>query len=777
MTVTIEEAKEFIADATKARQNWHNLAYASWMEIKKQQRNNLPMQAIQPNTVKRLSKYPAWYSIFKIRQPLVLSRVGVPVGRDTTQDGNDNIGATAAVCLERLATNLPKTFDFFDVLCCARDDGLVANVGTVRAYYEKEDIKQKVKEYITPQKNEETGGVIFLGGDGEEVLSDDISQDDEGYFIEHDEVVDVVNEKVCLEPVLYSDFYVDPNIRRWARAKRVAFACNYSQREFKDIFGSAALDTIPAPKDDEFDPDGSAKKQCIKVFEYWDDYEKKVYWFADGGSDFIKPKNYKYYEEMGEEEEVNGLYNLEKFFPCPEPFVLNQCTDEFWPIPEYFQVQEILEDIHRIFARMMAVTRAIRSRLLFDSNVEGLQVALNEATEGDAIGVTNLAQSLAGAGGTLEGVVQYIPVEKMINGLQQLYVALEQRLNTLYKLTGTSDLLQGLVTDPTQRTFGERQMTEKYALNQLAEPQRKMQEFVRSCYQLMCEMALKNFNDASLEQYIMPQTLQPEMQEQYKSAVEMLKNNTKRFRIELETDSTIALNEQYDKQTRIELVNTLTSAVEKVATTAASSPALVGIELHALKFLVQGFRQGKLFQQEITAAIDAVIAMTEETPAPFNKEQADFQLDQQKIRLEVGKMNQKANIDQQKVQAEMFRTGAMIQKGNAEISLQQQRDQLMGQLAVLNYQLDQQKAGVEIQNKLADNERLTMELAYDAQRQSRPDSPQVVVVPSAPAAPVIVAPQAAPVSGPTIINAPNPTPQTNVIQPVQQVPVPIIPGL
>lgn len=775
--MTIEEAKQFIKDADKSRENWHKLAVASWMEIKKQQRNNIPLQAIQPNTVKRLSKYPAWYSIFKIRQPLVLSRIGIPVGRDTTQDGNDNIGATAAICLERLATNLPKSFDFFDVLSSARDDGIVTNVGTVRGYYEKRDVKQKVKEYITPQKSEETGEVIFLDGSGAEVLTDNISQDDEGYFIEHDEVVDVVEEKICLEPVLYSDLYVDPGIRRWARCRRIAFACHYSQREFVDIFGKQALESIPAPKEDENDPNGSAKRQCIKVFEFWDEYEKKVYWFADGGSDFIKPKGYKDEDEEYQEEEVNGLYNLEKFFPCPEPFVLNQCTDEFWPVPEYFQVQELLEDIHRIFARMMAVTRAIRSRLLFDSNVEGLQAALNEATEGDAIGVTNLAQSLAGAGGTLEGVVQYIPVEKMINGLQQLYVALEQRLNTLYKLTGTSDLLQGLVTDPTQRTFGERQMTEKYALNQLAEPQRKMQEFVRSCYQLMCEMALKNFKDASLEMYIMPQTLQPDQQQQYKAAVEMLRQNTKRFRIELETDSTIALNEQYDKQMRVELVNTLTSAIEKTASTAASSPALVGIELHALKFLVQGFKQGKLFQQEITQAIDDVIKMSEETPAPFNKEQADFELEKQKFQLRVQEVQQKAGIEQQKVQAEMFRTSADIQKGNAELSLQQRRDELMGQLAVLNYQLDQQKAGVEIQNKLADNERLTMELAYDAQRESRPDSPQVVVVPSAPAAPVIVAPQAAPVSGPTIINAPNPAPQTSVIQPVQQIPVPMIPGL
>lgn len=659
MAVTIEEAKAFIEDACKSRENWLNMANRSWDELKKLRKNG-NLYSVSPNAIKRRARYPAWYSIFKIRQPLLLSRIGIPIGKDTTQDGNDNIGATAAICLERLAVSLAKTFDFFDVMCSARDDFLATCFGTVRGYYERDEIKETVKERIKPMQMPGSKDIVFVDGAGMIIESDDIGQDDEGYFYEHDEVIDVENEKICLESPLYRHVYIDPDIRRWTRCKRLAFEETYSEREFKEIFGAKAFLDIPVPNNKNPGADeATPKRQCIKVYEYWDYYERKVYWWAENGIQFIEPRDYYLPDQdsdgdRSEFEELNGLYNLEKFFPTPTPLVMNQATDEFWPIPEYYQIVEMIENIHSIFSRMMALTKAIRVRLMFDNNVEGLQEALNEATEGDAFGVPNLAQSLASAGGTLDNVVQYIPVQALIEGLQQMYIALESALTHLFKVTGTSDLLQGLSTDNSGKTLGERQIEEKYATNQILEAQRKMAEFVRGSYQLMCEMALKNFKDASLDMYIMPQTLQPEHQERYRGALGMLKDNQKRFRIELETDSTIALNEEYDKQMRVELVNTLTAAIEKTAGVAQQSPALVAIDLHAMKFLIQGFRQGKMFQNEITQSIDNVIAMTKNAPPVFNKDEAAAKAKQEELQINTQLEVQKLTLDAQTRQAELI---------------------------------------------------------------------------------------------------------------------------
>lgn len=695
MTITIEEAKAFIQDAvsTPSYKSWLQIADKSWGEIKKRDRNN-NIYKPAPKGSRRKSRYPAWYSIWKIRQGLVFSRPGIPIGKDTTQDGNDNIGATAAICIERLAINLAKSFNFFEVICDVRDDFLATNFGTARGYYEREEVKEKVKERIQPQQIPNAQGgmdTVLADAQGNILEPDEVMQDDEGYFLEVDQTVDIINEKICLEHILYKHIKIDPDIRRWNRCRRVSFDTFFSEPEFKEIFGIKAFLELPSQKDGD---DASKKRQGIKVHEYWDDYEKEAFWFAEDGSDFIKPKSYYVPEaddaDYEDDADLNGIYNLEKFFPLVEPAIMNAPTDEFWPIPEYYQLTEIFEDIHQIFSRMVETTRAIRVLLLFDNNIDGLQSLINGASDRTAIGVPNLAQSLVASGGSLSNAAQYLPMEDLVNALGTFYQALEQRLNTVYKLTGTSDLLQGLITDPTQRTFGERQMTEKYALNQLAEPQAKMAKFARDAYQLLAEMALKNFNDASLDMYIMPQTLDGDHQSRYRAALGLLKDNQKRFRIELETDSTIALNEEFDKKMRLELVNALTAALEKTASTAQSSPALVVVELHAMKYLIQGYRQGKMFQNEITQAIDNVIKQAEaaaQKPA-FNKDEAANQTKAQELQLKQQEIQATNQLKQYEIDSDERIEIAKLQQNERMASLESQMEQFKIQNENQNNQAD-----------------------------------------------------------------------------------------
>lgn len=748
MGVDIDEAKAFIEEADKFRGDyWLPIARLSWAQIKKRTMNGKLFST--SNVYRRKAQYPAWYSIFKIRQPIILSRIGIPIGRDTTQDGQDNIGATAAICVERLAVNLARGFDMFEVMSACRDDCLATNFAQSRAYYERDTIKEKVRERLTVEQNPETQEVTFFDAKGQIVQSDNIMQDDEGYFIETSQIIDVENERIILEPILYSEVYIDPDIRRWARCMRWAVEYRYSNRQFKERFGAEALADVMTSRYNQKSSAAAEKIQDVVVYEYWDKYDKECYYFAKEGTKFIKPLIMPDPEFDDSYQDLNGLYNLDKFFPCPAPLIVNNSTDEFWPIPEYYQVLEIVEDIHTIFSRMVACTKAIRARLLFDNSITGLQEALNEATEGDAFGITNLSQALASSGGSLEGVVQYIPTDKLIESLNNLYIALESRLGALFKLTGTSDLLQGLTSSNTDKTLGERQMEEKWAINQVAELQKKMAEFVRDNYQLMVEMAIKNFKDESLDQYIMPQTLEKHHQQNYAAALEMLKQNSKRFRIELETDSTIAINENYDKQVRMELVNTLTSAIEKVAAVSQQTPALMAIELHALKYLIQGMRQSKLFQGEITESIDNVIKQAEEAaknaPPPFNAEEVaaqqkaqELQLKQQEIelgieevnatnslktaeiesreRIEIAKLNLdgqlasiKTQLDQFKIQSDGAATGAelhvQVQKLQADIGLAQaelalKRDELIVELRKIADKKEADQFGAMIDSRV-----------------------------------------------------------------------------
>jgi len=700
MSCSIEEVKAFLTEAEKSRRDWLTIAEASWLEIKRRQPNGA---LLSMNNNRKKGTYPAWWSIFKIRQPLYFSRVGIPLGKDSSESGNDAIGATAALLFERLVKNLAKTFDFKDVLYSCRDDFLATDFSTCRAYYEREEVKEKAKEYLQVSEDAE-GNPVALDSKGQVVENDSVYQDELGTFIYTQKTVDVTNEKICLEPVLYKHVYVDPGITRWHRCKRIAFKLYYSVPEFKEIFGAKSYtELMLAEKEGD---ESAIKNQTIEVFEYWDCYEKKVYWFTKTSKEFLKPLAQVDYSD--EDETRRGLYDLDKFFPCPTPLVRNASTDDFWPTPEYYQIQDVLRDIHSLFTRAMSVARAIRARLMFDNSIDGLEVALAESRDSDVVGVPNLSQALTRAGGNLNNAAQYLDITPLITSLEQIYRALEQRLNVIYKLTGTSDLLQGLITDQTERTFGERQMTEKYALNQIEEAQVKMAEFNRDCFQLLGEMALKNFKRESLDIYMVPQTLPQEHLKYYNQAIELLKQAPGRFRIELETDSTIAINEQYDKAMRVELVNVMTDALQRTAQVAEQQPQLLRLNLHAMKFLVQGFRGSSLFQSEITSAIDAVIEGIEQAAEtaepPFDVEREKLALEQQRLQqsgqIEVAKLQQDAQLKALQLQSQERIESLKLQQEAALANLQSQIDSFKVQSdsvqAQAKTQLDYEKIRAEI---------------------------------------------------------------------------------
>lgn len=703
-----EDVHTFIKAAERTKDYWLAISKEAWSEIKHCgagdqaliNRTILPLQSLRA--------YPAWWSITNIRLPLILSRLGVPVGRDTTQDAHDAVGSTAAICLERLAINLAKTFPMMDnyLRCCK--DFCVTDAAFIRAYYEAEDVKEEIKTRLTPQQDA-NGNVSFTDDKGEVIdPSQEILEDDEGFFLETENVIDVINERVCLRHVLPSRVFVDSSILMWQDCGKLAFEEHYSRQRFIEIFGKKAIDTLP-PDNAEQGTKDNPKDTTVKVLEYWDKYIKDCYWIVRDGSDFIEPKGYK---PNDNEEKTNGIYNLQGFFPTVKPLMINQATDEFWPIPEYIQIRGILTDIHLIFGKMVDGTKAIIAKLLYDDSIEGLQDALTSDRQALCVGVTNLARSLQQSGGTLQAAVQYIPIDGLITSLDALSNRLESQLNQLYKLIGVSDLLQGLVTDPTQRTFGERQMTEKYALNQIEPRQRGMQEFVRDGYQLICEIALKNFKNESLDKYMLPKTLTPEQQKQYPSARELLKSNTSRFQIELETDSTIAINEEFDKQIRTETVNVITASLEKTANIAQTAPELLAVELHCLKYLVQGLRQGKMFQGEITQAIDAVIAKTQQPQPPqFDKDQATLQFKAQELAAKQQMAGGDSQLEQFKIQTqaqtEANKIQAQLQLKNMEGQIEQMRNQMQMMLAQIKAQSDQatESSKLQLESYKIDSER------------------------------------------------------------------------
>lgn len=702
-SITIAEVKQFITDCKKKQKDYLNVANRSWAEIKKRGKGG---QLYGGNDLfkRRATRFPLWWSCWKIRQPITLARLAIPVVKDT--QGDDPIGRTACVIGERLTRGILKTFEALPEFSASNDDFLVTNFGWGRGFYRTcesvEDEKLRLQMVQQPAPEPQIGPdgqrieappmpPIFLDPQGQQV-SGDILEDDLGPYILTGQKVSIDHEEVYFEAGLYSNLLVDPDAIRWSKVNRLAFEYQYSYRDFKEKFGKNALQMI-AQGDIEEHKSGKP----IVVYEYWDKYLRECRYLAENSEDFFQPldmaavndadlKEVK--EEPGEKErpdyDNSDIYGLSGFFPCTEPLIMNASTDEFWPTPEYFQVCDIIDDIHTIVRRMVLLTKAIRIRFLFDSSVKELQGLIQETEEAGAIGVPNLTQALMGEKGNLRALVAYFPVDEMITGLQNMYTAFEQRLNMFYQITGLSDLLRGQTSD-VEKTYGERQLEGKFALNRIEPFQRKVQEWMKDNYQLLMEMALKMFSDKSLDEYITPQTLDPEDKQRYVAALDLLKANKRsRFRIDFETDSTVQINEQWKKKQAVELANTLTKAMESTAQVAETQPELAKTELKVLKHLIGEFSDGKLFVDEIQDSIQEVIdqAMQPKQPEP--------NIDLEKLKMEGQRLGAENQFKQMQMQLEINLEYAKLQQ-------KAQQDNITNQLKQLQMSIDNGASQADMQ--------------------------------------------------------------------------------
>lgn len=701
-TITIEDVKRFIMDAREKREDYLNIADRSWSEIEKRNKKGRLYGGNDLSRARKWTKFPLWWSCLKIRQPITFARLPVPVLKDT--QGDDPYGRTACVIGERLARGILKTFEAYPEFAASNDDFLVTNFGWGRAFYRRvecvEDEKLRLQA-IEPEPMMDEQGMptdgpaqpIFITPEGTQVDPMEVLQDEEGPYLLTGRQVSVDQEEVYFDSGLYSNLYIDPDARRWNAVSRLAFEYEYSYREFKKKFGDAALNKLAVG-----DLEQHRTGKPIIVFEYWDKFLKECRWFAENSMDFFQPAEMAVpvdgLKEVGPDH--SDLYGLSGFFPCVEPLLINASTKDFWPTPEYFQVCDLIDDIHSIVGRMALLTKAIRVRFLFDSSIRELAQLISETGEGGGLGVPNLQESLIPGKGTLDKLVAYFPTDQMITGLGNMYTAFQQRLDMFYQVTGISDLIRGQTNPDSDKTYGERQMEGKFALNRIEPFQRKLQTWIKDNYQLLMEMALKCFSDESLDEYITPQTLDQEDKERYVVALELLKSNKKRrFRVEFETDSTIAINEQWRRSQAVDLANTLTKAMESTANVAETQPELAATELKVLKHLIGEFADGKLFVDEIQDSIQQVIDKVAQPEPP----EPDYELE--KLKLEGSRMSADLQFKQMQLQmSTQLEYAKLSQKAQAE-SVKAQLEQMKVALANGTAQADIEIAINKLQSEVA----------------------------------------------------------------------------
>lgn len=410
--------------------------------------------------------------------------------------------------------------------------------------------------------------------------------------------------------VAWQDFRHQP-AKTWEEVEWVARDV-YMDRDalharFEEAIGADEVDRIPL----EVAPPGLERKRGqieeakhmkkARITEIWHKPERRVYWVAEG-----------YGEILDEKEDP---LELDCFFPCARPLYATLTTDCLIPVPDYAQYQDQADEIDQITARITSLTKALRVAGVRDASAKGLERLLSEHTENTLVPVENWAM-FADKG--IAGAMSLLPIETIAAVLTGLYAAREQVKQTIYEITGLSDIIRG--ASKATETATAQQIKSQYASLRIQELQNDMARFatdyLRMKAQLICKYQPQTIIMMSGAEYSVEAKTNPQILMQ---ALELLRNDDIRaFRVEVNADSMIQLDEKEEKESRIEFLTATGAFLEKAVAAAQAMPDLAPVLGEMMRFGIRGFRAGR----EVESAFDKLMASGAKPQDPNAPQQA-----------------------------------------------------------------------------------------------------------------------------------------------------------
>jgi hypothetical protein len=246
-----------------------------------------------------------------------------------------------------------------------------------------------------------------------------------------------VDERVAVDFVQWKDFRYGV-ARTWFEvpwvARRVYMGRKALEARFgKDIGGKVPLNHQPTePDTDKKDKDGPAAGvggvfAQAEVWEIWDKRTRSVSWIS---KDHPTPLDTK-----------PDPLRFPDFWPCPKPLFATLSSNALLPKPDYWFYQDQAQELDSVTQRIAMLSKALKVVGVYDSSQIGIQRMLNEGYDNQMIPVDTWA-AFAEKGG-IRGVVEFMPLDQIIETLSRLYDVKNALKQDIYEVTGLSDVIRG----------------------------------------------------------------------------------------------------------------------------------------------------------------------------------------------------------------------------------------------------------------------------------------------------------------------------------------------
>lgn len=539
-------------------------------------------------------------------------------------------------------------------------------------------------------------------------------------------------ERVCVETKDRKDFLHEP-ARKWDDVGWVAGAAYLTKKEarkrFRKYSGNAYSNCTYAVQKDDKDNGAADSREKAKIWELWSKTENKVVWVADGCDVVL--------------EEADPHLKLESFFPCPEPAYGTLQRRTLVPVPDFMFYKDQIEEINELTGRIHALSQALQVRGFYPAGQSELGTAIEKAiAENDnrkvLIPISNWA---AFGNGSAKDTIVWLPIDMVATTVVQCVELRRQLIDDVYQIVGISDVMRGATES--EETLGAQQLKMQSGSVRIRDKQSELVRVARDTLAIMAEIMAEKFEaqtlldmsqmeiptDAEIArqveavaqkaeqqlaqamqqaqasgQQVDPQQVQQQIVQQAAPEIEKLQKTptvekimaflrdqkTRPFVLDIETDSTIQLDEQAEKQSRTEFLGMLGQSLGQLGELVAAEPKAAGFAAEVLKFAMAPFRAGRELEGKLEEFADAMASRAgQEKPNPeAEKAKAELAMKDKELqgKMQIEQMKMKADAEA-RAQEQQFKAQENQAK-MAQISAQMERDERKGQLEERKLQME-----------------------------------------------------------------------------------------
>ena len=527
------------------------------------------------------------WSNTQILSPALYSRTPRPDVRRRYRD-EDPTGKAVAEVLERGLSYSVDHYDFDSVMKAAVRHLVLTGRGVSRVRYVRDE---ETKNVTAPVEATEDG--FFVDGDlidPEAVVAGDGGP--EAIVGTEERLID---ERVECEAVQWDHFRMSP-ARCWEEVRWVAFYHKMTREDLTENFGdkgkAVQLNLSDAEAEQPSDEIAHAFKRA-GVWEIWDKVNKKVIWLADEEDDLL--------------DEEDDPLELERFFPVPRP-LYSIPGDTMVPVPEFTIYRGQAEELDRVTKRIKALTKALRVRGLYDGSVEDLANLLT-APDDTMIPVSGFVLTEKDG---LAKAVQFMPLAEIAGVLVQLYQTRDQIKNTIFEIIGIADIMRG--ASKASETATAQNVKAQFGNLRLGDRQKEVQRYARDLFRLKAEIQAEKFAPETLGR-ITGKEITGEM-------LQVMQNDAPRgFRIDIETDSTIAVDEAAEQEAVTGLLSSVVEYMNGVAPLVQAGAFTKEAAVSLLLLAVRRFRGSR----EVEDTINSLTDDDKESPGALKNQLAQAQ--------------------------------------------------------------------------------------------------------------------------------------------------------